>query len=280
MHIRMLLKRIYAKRHRWVHKYDFGHLLIVGGSNHYTGSPALQALAALRAGVDLVTVVAPRRAADTIASFKPDLIAYPLDCDHFTPEHIEALLPFVQNKSAVVVGGGMGRTKEVLEFVRLFVQQLNLPCVIDTDAIYAVAERIELVRNRPFVLTPHSYEFYVLSKQRVGIDVKERSAAVKRFAKLNQTVVLLKGHVDVISDGRQVVLNRTGSPYMTKGGLGDTLAGICGALLARGVKPFEAACAAAHLNGRAGEIAAKYYKESTMASDLIEAIPRAIEECL
>jgi len=63
---------------------------------------------------------------------------------------------------------------------------------------------------------------------------------------------------------------------MTKGGMGDTLAGIAGALMSRDVEPFEAGQAAAYINGLAGEIAVKKFKESVMASDLIEAIPEAI----
>ena len=80
--------------------------------------------------------------------------------------------------------------------------------------------------------------------------------------------------IDIISDGKQVALNKTGNPYMTKAGTGDTLAGICGALLAQGQDAFKAACAAAYINGQAGDIAAAKLKQSLMASDLIEAIFR------
>jgi NAD(P)H-hydrate epimerase len=88
---------------------------------------------------------------------------------------------------------------------------------------------------------------------------------------------LLKGKTDIISDGKEVALNKTGSPFMTKGGTGDTLAGIAGALLARGIPPFEAGQAAAYINGIAGELAAKKFGEGLMATDLIEAIPEAIK---
>jgi len=275
-----LLKKIYKQRGAWCHKYDFGHLLVIGGSKHYSGSPAFNALAAWRAGVDLVTIVAPRRAADIIVSFKPDLIAYPMDCDYLSPRHLKKVLEFLPGKSAVVIGGGMTRSEEVKEFIRRFLRKLDLPCVIDADAIHAVAEDKKIVKGKKFVLTPHAYEFFVLSGIKVGNDIKERQQAVREVAKELKATILLKGHVDVISDGERVALNKTGSPLMTKGGMGDTLAGICGCYLARGVECFEAACAAAYLNGLAGELAARKYGEGVMASDLIEEIPNAIKQAL
>ena len=89
-------------------------------------------------------------------------------------------------------------------------------------------------------------------------------------------VIILKGHVDVITNGVETFLNKTGSTLMTKGGMGDTLAGICGGLLARGVEPMTAAQAAAFINGTAGELAARKFGESVLATDLIEQIPAAI----
>jgi len=87
----------------------------------------------------------------------------------------------------------------------------------------------------------------------------------------------LKGAVDIISDGDFVSLNRTHTNLMTKGGMGDTLAGICGALLARGMEPYMAAQAAAYINGKAGMLAAGEFGEGMMPKDLIERIPKAIK---
>lgn len=272
-----ILKKIYKKRKPWVHKYDFGHLLIIGGSKHYSGSPAFNALAALRAGVDLVTVVAPERAANIIASFKPDLIAYPLKGDYITKKHLPKLLEFTKNKTAVVIGGGMGRTDKVLDAVVKYLNEVEIPCVIDADAIHGVARKVNVVEDKNFLLTPHAYEFYVLSEIKVSTEIKKRVKMVKEIAKQLETTILLKGHIDVISDGKRVALNKTGCPYMTAGGMGDTLAGICGALLARDINSFDAACAAAYINGKAGELAAKKYGESTVASDLIEEISNVIK---
>ncbi len=275
-----MLRKIYVKRERWCRKYDYGHLLVVGGSEHYSGSPALNALAALRAGVDLVTVVAPRRAADIVASFKPDLISYPLDCKYFSPKNLREVLKLAEGKTAVVIGGGMTRRSEVKEFILKFLEAIDIPCVVDADAIQALAERKEIAKGKEILITPHAYEFLVLSGIEVGNELKRRVEAVKNLARELEVTILLKGHVDVISDGKRVVLNKTGSPLMTKGGTGDTLAGICGCYLARGAKPFEAACCGAFVNGLAGELASKKRDEGVMASDLIEEIPNAVKRAL
>jgi NAD(P)H-hydrate epimerase len=272
-----ILKKVYRKRDSWSKKYDFGHLLVIGGSRQYSGSPTFNALAALRAGVDLVTIVAPERAANIIASFKPDLIAYPLECDYFSVERLEEVLQMADRKDAVVIGGGMTRRPEIMEFVIEFLKKIKLPIVIDADAIYALSKNTSALRGKQVIITPHSREFLVLSGKKVGNDLGERIKLVGAAAKEIGATILLKGHIDVISDGEKTVTNGTGSPFMTKGGCGDTLAGICGAYLARGLDAFTSACAAAFVNGRAGELAAKRYKESMMASDLIEEIPNAIK---
>ena len=129
------------------------------------------------------------------------------------------------------------------------------------------------------------------SGETVRANVEDRKDKVKKWAKILGCTILLKGHIDVISDGRQAALNKTGSPYMTKGGLGDTLSGILGAILARlpspgakatggqtrKIKPFEAAKAASFINGKAGEQASKKYGEGLMASDIFEFIPQVIK---
>jgi len=271
-----ILKEVYKRRDEWSRKFDFGHLLVIGGSKQYSGSPAFNALAALRSGVDLVTIAAPERAADIVASFAPDLIAYPLEGDYLNKKHLPELLKLTQNKTAVVIGGGLCREKEILETILEYLKKISIPCVIDADAIHAVALDKNIVRERKFVITPHNYEFKVLSGKEVSTTPLERINSVIKLADDLKTIILLKGHIDIISDGNEAALNETGSPYMTKGGCGDTLAGICGALLARGTNAFTAACASAYINGKAGEIASKRFGESLTASDLINSIPEAI----
>ena len=269
---------IYRKREKEVHKYDFGSLLVIGGSKVYSGSPAFNALAALRSGVDLVEVCAPKRAADIIAGFSPDLITYPLKGDFIKKEHLKQIYKITKNKTSAVIGGGLGREKETFKAVNEFLSKVDLPCVIDADAIYAISEKIEIIKGKKFILTPHAFELFILTGEKVSQSLKEREKQVKTFARKLKTTILLKGNIDIISDGEQTYLNKTGTPYMTKGGTGDILAGVCGALLARKVKPFEAACCAAYLNGKAGEIAGRKFGEGLLASDLLDEIPEVINQ--
>lgn len=273
-----ILKKIYKSRDPDAQKYDFGHLLVVGGSKLYSGSPALNALAAYRSGVDLVTVVAPGRAADIVASFSPDLITYPLEGDYFEPQHLPKIQKLLENKSAVVIGGGMGREEKTFLAIVEILKTVGVPVVIDADAIHAVSEPFARpgLANPDFVLTPHLYEFYVLTGVKLSKNLDERVAAVKKAAADLKTTILLKGQVDIISDGKKVALNKTGSPYLTVGGTGDTLAGILGSFLAQGNDVWDSSCAAAYINGLAGELAADEFGPAVLATDLIDYISEVI----
>jgi len=282
---RNILKNIYKKRPPDVKKYDYGLLLVIGGSDFYSGSPALSALSAFKAGVDMVRIIAPKRAADIIAGFLPDLAAYPLEGKWLEKKHLSTLVSMTESakaaahgKTAVVIGGGLGRSEETQETILEYLSQVSVPAVIDADGIYALSKNPKIISGKPFLITPHLYEFFVLTGKNVSqFSLDEKIKTVQEEAKRLETTILLKGAVDIISDGKEVALNKTGSGFMTKGGMGDTLAGIAGAFLTRGVTPFETGQTAAYINGMAGELAAKKLGESVMASDLIEAIPEVIK---
>jgi len=273
---RLLLKKIYKKRPEWSHKGDFGHLLVIGGSKKYSGSPAFNTLAAYRSGVDLVTVVAPKRAANIIATFSSDMITYPLEGDYLKKKHLKEIFGLIGGVNALVIGGGLERNKETLETVRRILGNIKVPCVIDADAIYALIGYEKLIKHE-FVITPHANEFFALTGIKPESIEQRRIELVRNSASILGCVMVLKGHVDVISNRGKSAINKTGSPYMTVGGTGDTLAGICGALLARGIDSFDAACAACYINGMAGSFAARKYGEGMMASDLINEIPNVIK---
>jgi len=283
-----ILKKAFPKRpkNKYFKKYDFGLLVVIGGSDFYSGSPALNAMAAFRAGVGMVRILAPKRAADIIASFSPNLAAYPLEGKWLENKHLPILLEMTksaqlvaEDKVAVVIGGGLGRSSETQEVILNYLAEIDLPVVVDADAIYAVSRQKEIIPKKRFVFTPHPYEFFVLTGKKVfDLSLKEKVKIVKEEAGKLKTVILLKGKPDIISDGKKVSLCYAGSPYMAVGGTGDALAGICGAILARKVDPFLAAQAAAYLSGRAGEIVAERLKDGLTATDVIEAIPEVLKE--
>jgi len=116
-----------------------------------------------------------------------------------------------------------------------------------------------------------------LTGQKVENNLEDRKRKVKKWAGEIGCVILLKGYIDVISDGKKVILNKTGSEYMTKGGFGDTLSGIAGSFLGKGIDPLKAAEISSFINGKAGELASKKYRESVIASDIFEFIPKVIK---
>jgi len=281
-----ILSGIYRDRdkEKYFRKYDAGLVLVIGGGDFYSGSPALSAMAAFRAGADMVRVIAPKRASDIIASFSPDLAAYPLEGSLLQKKHLPTLISMTESAKAVsrghvavVIGGGTGRSDEVQETILEYLSSVDVPVVIDADAIHALSKKPEIISGRDFLITPHTFEFFVLTgKEIYKLPDDKKIEMVRKEAELLGITILLKGKSDVISNGKEVVLNNTGTPYMSVGGTGDTLAGICGALLSRGIKPVEAACAAAYINGKAGEMAAAQLKDSMTASDVIKAIPKVL----
>lgn len=279
-----ILKTLYPARPVEVKKYDYGLMIVIGGSEFYSGSPALISLAGFRAGVDMVRVIAPKRAADIIASFSPILAAYPLGNTHLTQTDLATLLSLTQGAKevsrgnvSVAIGGGLGRSPETLETVLQYLSQLNVPAVVDGDAIHAVAKNLDILKGKPFLLTPNTFEFTLLGGKDIRpLSQKERIQEAQTLAGSLGTTLLVKVKTDIISDGTAVLLNDTGSPYMSVGGAGDTLAGIAGALLARGASVMDAAAGAAYINGKAGELAAKKFGESLVATDIIDAIPDVI----
>lgn len=275
----MDLSKIYPPRPTWVHKGDFGNVMVVSGSKLYSGAATLAAVAALRAGCDMVTVCAPQRAAEVASHKFPDLMTFPLKGDFLAKKHVDDIfdIAVVRRINSVVLGCGLGRREETAYSILKLIAKLTVPIVLDADGLRAVAGNPRSVHDRRIVMTPHAGELAILLGQReLPHDFEARLLAAKQAAGIYQCVIVLKGPVDVITDGVSTITNNSGSPQMTKGGFGDTLAGICAALLARGTGMFEAAQAAAYINGRAGELAAEQKGEGALASDIFETIPEVI----
>ncbi|MEW6611066.1 MAG: NAD(P)H-hydrate dehydratase [Patescibacteria group bacterium] len=276
-----IVHKAYTPRPLESKKYDYGHLLVVGGSRQYTGAPQLVARAAMRAGCDLATIIAPQRAADA-ATQDPNFVTSPLEGDVISVRHLIHIRDAMAHKTAMVIGNGAGRDRRTFDALRLILKECGIPAVVDADAIRAVGEKgVEMERGKPFVFTPHVGEFLALT----GIDLAplpfvERTEEVKSAAQKLRCVVVLKGNKDIISDGEEIAVNATGTPFMTKGGTGDVLAGIIGALLARGVAPFFAAQAGCFLSGKAGERASASKGEGVLATDVIEEMPTVLRDVL
>ena len=262
------------------HKGDFGRLLIIGGSETYSGAPALAALAALKAGVDLVHIAAPKDTAYAISSISPDLITLKLEGDHLNRENLPVVRRVIEKATAILIGPGLGLHKETEEAVNDLlgdVEERKIPVILDADGLKAFSESKRRL-GTPLVLTPHAGEYRILTGKTLPDELNERAETVRIAAQDLDAVLLVKAHVDIISDGYRTKLNLTGNPGMTVGGTGDVLSGIVGALLAQGVEPFEAAVAGAFINGAAGDFVKAEKGYHMVASDLLEWIPKVMED--
>jgi len=244
----------------WSKKGDFGKILVVGGCDKYVGAPALAGLAAFAAGADVVKIAAPEKVAWAINCMSPDLITLKLEGKVVEKKHVRKILS--ESYDAMLVGNGIGTDKRTIAAVKeLLKKGKNL--VVDADAFKAK------FIPKGAIITPHLGEFSLLFGKQPQT-LAERKRDVLEMAHKHGCVILLKGHIDVISDGKRVATNSTGNPYMTTAGTGDTLAGVVAALRANH-EPFDAAVLGAKINGMAGDRVLRKYGK-VLASDIVREI--------
>jgi hydroxyethylthiazole kinase-like uncharacterized protein yjeF len=254
------------------HKGENGRVLVIGGGP-YTGAPSLAAMGAYRIGVDLVQIATPEPSFTAVSGYSPNFIVHRMPGSVFTDCNLDQVLGLTGLVDAVLIGSGMGRDPRTQEATRDFVKECNKPMVIDADAFSALSVDPELLKGKKGIVTPHAREFATLFGSALPGGLEEKAAAVKDAAARIQMTVLVKGMIDVISDGKRTKLNRTGNQGMTVGGTGDVLAGICVGLLSKGVEPFDAARIAAFTNGSAGDLAFNDQCYGLLATDVIDNIP-------
>jgi len=259
------------------HKGQNGRLLIVSGGP-YTGAPALVAMGALGIGADLAHIAVPAVAAQVVASYSPTFIVHPLGGTHLLVEDVKRVVELATRADAIAIGPGLGPAEDTLQAIRDIVRSVALPIVIDAEGLRAVAAEPAVLRGRHTVLTPHSREFRTLTGRELPPTAEARAERVRNAAETLGATILLKGRVDVVTDGVRVKFNYTGNPGMTVGGTGDVLCGIVGGLLSKGVSPFDAARLAAFTNGYAGDVAFKVKSYGLTAVDVAENVARVLAE--
>lgn len=249
---------------------------MVGGSRLYHGAPFLCATGAMRSGVDLVFIAVPAPIAPSIRALSPDFIVVPLPDAKLTRGNVSKLLAWVEKVDAYAVGPGLGpQNPEELAYCVNQLKGVGKGLVLDADALRP--RILESIRNTSTVVTPHAGEFERLFGASLPEDIDSRVSLVSQKAKEAGVTVLLKGPADVVSDGERVGINVTHSPAMTVGGTGDVLTGVTAGFLAKGVPPFEAACAAAYVNGYAGVEAAGELGLHITASDVANRLANAMK---
>jgi NAD(P)H-hydrate epimerase len=269
----------YPVRRKDSHKGESGRLLLVGGGP-FTGAPALAGLAAYRMGVDLVSIATPWMSYGPIASYSPNLIVHRLSDDVLGMKDVPAIIELMRRADALLIGPGLGVDDGTQEAVREIVKACPLPLVIDADGITAVSKDVSVLQGKGCVITPHSREYQTLVGHELPKDLDARAADVAESAKALGVVLLVKGMIDVVSDGGWTKMNRTGNAGMSVGGTGDTLAGEVAALLSKHVSPFNSARMAAYSNGAAGDLVFDRIGYSLMATDVIDSLPEVLRRSL
>ena len=270
------------RRGRESTKFAAGSVLVVGGSTGLTGAPCLAAEAAMRTGAGYVTACVPASLNQVFESRLLEVMTVPLaDTDGaIASAALSVVLERAGRVQSLILGPGLGRSDETVAFARELAQRVEVPMLLDADGLNAHAGRLDALaaRSAPTVLTPHAGELGRL----LEIDSKEVSAhrlqCARRAAELAQAIVLLKGDDTIVAAPERLVgVNPGGAAALATAGTGDVLSGVIGALLAKQMDPFHAACAGAFVHAGAGRAAASAIgAEGVIASDVIAALPRAL----
>ncbi|MCL7386929.1 MAG: NAD(P)H-hydrate dehydratase [Thaumarchaeota archaeon] len=259
------------------HKGENGVVLVIGGSWMYHGAPFLAAMAAMRCGVDLAYIAVPEKIAAPIRALSPAVIVIPLTDMKLTRGAARRALKVLSKVDSIVIGPGLEAGSEPgIELVAREAIAAGKSLVLDAGALYPGI--LKHVAGGKVVLTPHAGEFKRVFGVEAPSRLEDKVKVVMEQAGKNKVTILLKGRVDVISDGVDVAVNETGTPAMTTGGTGDILSGIVAAFLAWGIEPFRAAASAAWINGKAGELAAERLGLHIIATDLLDEIPRVMRQ--
>ena len=260
------------------HKGDYGKVMLICGSEGYTGAAALAALGALRSGCGLAYLLVPRSiyAIEASKLLEPIVMPMPDHDGHISVEAIENIAAILSRMDAVLVGPGLGTSVDAEEIVRYILSKFEGPVVLDADGINVARKHKDILRGRtcPTVITPHEGEFL-----RFGGSLEYgRIDGATKLANETGTIVVLKGHETVITDAECCYVNSTGNPGMAVGGSGDVLAGIIVSLIGQGIEPIRAAACGAWLHGAAGDICADEVGQYGMLpSDMLQVIPRLMK---
>ncbi len=262
------------RRKKFSHKGDFGHPIIIAGSKGKIGAAVLCAKASLRSGAGLVTCYSPECGYNIIQTDLPEAMVC-LDSDE---NYLSAIEVDLNKYNCGVIGPGIGMDPKTINTFPDLLKKLNLPLVVDADALNIISTNIGLIELLPkqSILTPHPKEFARLVGQ--SNSSAEQLEKQINFSKRYQQVLILKGaHTSVAFPNGDVFFNSTGNPGMSTAGSGDVLSGIIGALLAQGLSGEDASILGVFVHGMAGDLARKRLGEiGIIANDIIDSLPKAL----
>lgn len=266
-------------------KYDYGHVLILGGSEAMIGAPVLAGRAALRSGAGLVTIASTSEAISLIDRDIEEIMTLSLPPWNNIEESIDTIEKFIESRHVSVLVIGPGLSTDADKTIRALLSRVELPMVLDAEVFTALSDHLPALQlaakaNKNIVLTPHPGEYARLINSEPQYSEKDEQAALRKFAHAyNITIVLKHHHSLVVSAQGETYKNITGGPGLATAGSGDVLSGVIAGLLAQGIDVYEAAQMAVYLHGLAGDKAVELNTEPGMiASDIIDFLPEALKE--
>ena len=246
-------------------KFTAGAVLVVGGAPGTTGAPVLAAMAALRAGAGYVTIAVPQECLAVVEALALEPVKRGFDWANAE----ETILAESARADAVALGPGLGRSVEAHALVARLLERLDLPVVVDADALFGLRPTS---RSHPTILTPHAGELARLLDRDSDWVAAHRLEAASAAAEMFGAVVLLKGADTIVqSPAGDLVVCDTGPPSLATAGTGDVLTGVVAAFLAKGLDATTAAAAAATAHGLAA--AAVPHQAGLIASDVVAKLP-------
>ena len=266
------------------HKGTFGTVVVLAGSQGYTGAAYLASMGAARSGAGLIRLLVAQSIYPILAEKCTEVVVGPVP--EISPgvvghASLSGILRGFAGANAGVIGPGLGRDASTRRLVEDLVPRVAAPLVLDADALNLLSEQRSILPrlSQEIVLTPHPAEFGRLSGLETAAVQQDRRGIASRFAKVWNKVVVLKGAGTVIAapDGR-VTLNPIATPALASAGTGDVLAGLIAGLMGQKLPPFEAAVTGVHLHSLAGlDLEASLGQAGVLASDLLTQLPRVME---
>ena len=260
------IKSLYIPRSLTAHKGNFGHSIIIAGSEGYTGAAVIAADTAVKSGSGLVTLATDSKTRDIVSTKLLEAMTCSFD-DFDDTEHFTELL---KKSTAVAFGPGIKVDQKYYELLKFVIENTSSPIIIDAGGISLLAENPELLsklKNR-CIITPHLGEFSKISGLSVSEINSDRMNTARDFADKYSITVLLKGYNTIITNGCEIFVNSTGNSHMATGGMGDALTGLITSLVSQGYTLINAANIGAFFHGYIGDRLLKK-QEIITAEDII-----------
>lgn len=267
------INSILKKRIDNSHKGNYGKVALVGGSIGMCGSIFMSSMAALKTGAGLVYTIVPREISQILEIKSLENIVIPMDY-----KDIDENKKFLNKMDSFGIGPGMGK-KVNKEYIKFFLSNYNKKIIIDADGLNTISNDLGILReNKNIVLTPHEMEMSRLSKYSIEDIRNNREDISYKFAKEFNVVLVLKGNNTIVTNGKEIYINKTGNPGMATAGSGDILTGILTALTGQNYNLFDAVKLGVYIHGVAGDIAKnKIGEDGMIARDILDNIPLAMK---